>query len=1015
MKTKKRRQKPILSRAAVIAIMTALLLLTMLSTQASAASDTTVYVSTSAELKSALANTSVEEIIFSNDIAATEAMKIAAKRTSTQLTIDGNGFQFTERYVSTYNTTYGIHLIDATNIDTITVQNMKIKGQNGYGTIYTSKGINQVFKNVEYNGPQMIYNDYGSVRLEDCKIDIGKYNNSYISEVAEVNTVTLAGNVDITKQPGDTDEIFWLKSTGAGITVEDGAVINVTNNCNTVKSGFVYASAGYYFNIGNDVVFNYNGSYFFEETCALKSFNLGTNSKFNVKLGNNLCLYVIKASETVNIGADAEVNLTVDGNLSTYALYATKDMTFGDGSKINIKVNGTVSGTLMYSGASMNFGKDVTVKINTRNVTAGNFMYAVGNMTYDSNCVVDIAIDGNLGCYIMRAGKEMSFGDECDVTVFIEGSTTGHIMYAGTDMIFGKECNVNLNTGKVVSGNFMYAAGNMVLNESCTVNIYTDGNLGCYIMHAGKEMTVGDNARINIVVSGTVTGNLMYACSNMRFGKNSTVIIETGNLSSGNIMYTPGNMIFDSDCLVKIIVNGDIGCTVMHAGKEMTYGTNCKVNIVVDGSVCGYIMYACYNLTFGAGSDINIEIGNITCGCVMISYYKDIIVNENTKVNIKTGSVSGAHVVKALDGSVTINKNAEFVVNSFGAMKTELMWIKRNLTVEENAVLDLIANQNTNTACCSYAISVDGCCEGTLRSVITYNNPKRVLFYNDNISGKSYNYAAYLGHYTSINLNVYATEYWNLAKTAGGPDVLENPDYQWCQDGSYNVTGVSTSNCYGFNKSFSTTYAGAMDKDEYYFGKSLCLKNYEVCLWNGGEKTGEATLTYVFNNVSHVKYAGPDYDKNTYTYPSATDVIISGLIDEFSEYYNYGETCEFLGWSTNPDGDVEYSAGETLTLIADTTLYAVWKSCKPVVFDIYEFDDSVTGAGVYGKGDAGSLITIKFPGGKVVTTLVLSNGSWHMVIPMESLPYMTADSALEVYQTEVGKIPSDTVVVIIQE
>ena len=903
MSKEKVREKTMFKQAALV-IASMLLMLMMIPFQTFADSGITKYVSNSAELQSALADKTVEKIIFNEDIAATSKMEIAAKRTSSQLIIDGNGHTFTERYTKLSDASYGIYLTSLTTIDTITIQNMNITGQNGCGTIYTTKGINQIFKNVVYYGPKMVDNNEGSVRIEDSEIHIGQYNNSYNGQVAEVNSVILAGDVKITKMHHDKyeEEIFKLKKTGAGITVEDGANIEITNNhksnsCD--ESGFIESVCSYYFKIGNDAEFTYNGKYLFEDSIELKTFTMGTNSKFNVTLDNGLGERVLKASDTINIG---------------------------NGSRVGITINGT--------------SKD-------------------------------------------------------------------------------------------------------------------------------------------------------------------------------------------------------------------------------------YVMYAYNNITIGKNAIVDIKTGDVASDYVMKSYKGNINVGENASVNIETGAVTGGHVVKAYHGNIEINNNAKFVVNSYGAMKTDLMWVKRNLIVRDGAVLDLIANKNT-AVCCNYVLYVDGCTE-TYRSTVIYDNPERVLFYNDNKSGTCLSFAAYLGNYTSIDFKVYGTEYWNSAKTTGGVNVLENPDYEWCQDpnqyGNYHVCGASKCCATSFNNYFKATDyvgnshgSGTMNADKYYFGKvhkNCKYSGYEVCLWNGkktketeytvryleqgtdielapsesfpglagetvsadakdiagydlvsttpqsatlvansganvitfyytkkettytiryleegtntelaSDKTGsgkvgdtvtadaenitgydltnttpqsmtlvedgnsnviifyykaQVKLTYVFNNDIHTwywYYGGTTYEmdeEETYSYASGSIQTAKQLDEVFPDYIGKKESCEFLGWSTQSSGAIEYVVGDPITVNSDVKLYGIWRSCQPTVDDISEGDTTISGRGVlYGMGASGSYIDVTLPNGVQWRVLVKSSGLWVLELNLADQSSLIAGASVTVVQIEDGKEPSDPLTVIVQ-
>ena len=104
----------------------------------------------------------------------------------------------------------------------------------------------------------------------------------------------------------------------------------------------------------------------------------------------------------------------------------------------------------------------------------------------------------------------------------------------------------------------------------------------------------------------------------------------------------------------------------------------------------------------------------------------------------------------------------------------------------------------------------------------------------------------------------------------------------------------------------------------------------------------------------------------------------SGKTTQIPDTYSYElpapgsrDGYAFLGWSTEADGTVEYRADETITLSADTTLYALWNPTVTVTVD--------------GSGTAKANKTVCAPGTEVTLTFSPNEGyhfkEWQAVSP----------------------------------
>lgn len=112
----------------------------------------------------------------------------------------------------------------------------------------------------------------------------------------------------------------------------------------------------------------------------------------------------------------------------------------------------------------------------------------------------------------------------------------------------------------------------------------------------------------------------------------------------------------------------------------------------------------------------------------------------------------------------------------------------------------------------------------------------------------------------------------------------------------------------------------------------------------------------------------------------------------------------FIEWNTEADGSgLHYNPGDSFIVTNDITLYAIWKSRTPTIFNVHQNDSLLVGTGI-----PGSTITITFPNGVISTVIVGADGNWFAVVPSSAFPLL-AYSIIEVTQTEPGFQPSDTV------
>lgn len=183
-------------------------------------------VTTFAELKSAIQDTSSTEIILANNITFS-AGGIQIPKNKGNIVLNGNGYTITDYNSGAYTDT--IYFANTAGPDiSFTLKNVIWNGRNYYGVIcaYDSRNnsnVSIILNLVTYTGPQLIYNRYGLTRLQDCNISI-EQNDSIAApqELGEVNRIVIAGKVNVQSKTTGTS-VLWFPYEGSAFTVEANA------------------------------------------------------------------------------------------------------------------------------------------------------------------------------------------------------------------------------------------------------------------------------------------------------------------------------------------------------------------------------------------------------------------------------------------------------------------------------------------------------------------------------------------------------------------------------------------------------------------------------------------------------------------------------------------------------------------------------------------------------------------------------------------------------------------------
>ena len=132
-------------------------------------------VTTFAELKAAVEDADTTEVTLGADIVFQSGIKIHT--TKKTFTLDGQGYTVTDMNSSAASS--ALYVPTGFGFAQITVKNAVWSGRNYYGVVCVyddtaNAGVSILLDNVKYNGPQAIYNRYGTTTVNDCDFTIEK-------------------------------------------------------------------------------------------------------------------------------------------------------------------------------------------------------------------------------------------------------------------------------------------------------------------------------------------------------------------------------------------------------------------------------------------------------------------------------------------------------------------------------------------------------------------------------------------------------------------------------------------------------------------------------------------------------------------------------------------------------------------------------------------------------------------------------------------------------------------------
>ncbi|MGE7761380.1 toxin Cry1Ac domain D-VI-related protein [Peribacillus sp. NPDC097895] len=263
-------------------------------------------------LKIALeADNGITTVQLGQNIDISGAIKIHPAKS--EIVIEGNNHTISETGA---NGSSGGMYANGNLIKSITVKNVNIKGKNYYGLITihdVSKNVEQIFENVNYSGPQLIWNRNGNVifkGINDIFInDNTMPGSSPAQELAETGSVEIDGETKISHNNGhalirsDTKEPQFKIAPNANVEI------------NTLQSGdgIFYATGGDIdFSVGSNAKVKVDGKKGITKTGKFKSFNVDSNADVQMNRTGTDSYPMVSLYGPANINSQAKLQITTE-------------------------------------------------------------------------------------------------------------------------------------------------------------------------------------------------------------------------------------------------------------------------------------------------------------------------------------------------------------------------------------------------------------------------------------------------------------------------------------------------------------------------------------------------------------------------------------------------------------------------------------------------------------------------------------------------------------------------------
>jgi hypothetical protein len=362
------------------------------------------------ELKVALeADNGISTIHLGRDIDISGAIKIHPAKT--EIVIEGNNHTLSETG-GALGAADGIYA-NGNKLRSVHVKNLDIKGKNYYGFITIHDGtqnVEQIFENVNYSGPQLIWNRFGNAifkGVNDIYInDHTMPGSAPAQEMAETGSVEIDGETNISHNNGYA--LIWSITAEPQFKIAPNANVDIK----TLHSGYgiFYATGGDGgFSIGNNAKVKFDGAKGVTVNGKFKSFNVDDGADVQINRSGTDSYPVISLYGPAQINNQAKLHVTTeDGHaLQVENKLSTIDFTNPENVLLSSVKKQAINNLSTSLTMSMNTGMVNLWTSATENPTNSYMGKSGGNLTWKAIYKYNVAqsIGGNPENFIIEFSK----------------------------------------------------------------------------------------------------------------------------------------------------------------------------------------------------------------------------------------------------------------------------------------------------------------------------------------------------------------------------------------------------------------------------------------------------------------------------------------------------------------------------------------------------------------------------------------------------------------------------------
>lgn len=292
-----------------------------------------IVVTSASQLKTTLeSDNGIDTIYLGADIQL-PSTGIAVHNNKTTITIVGQNpadfepVTYTLTDYSSLAQNIAIFINTGSKMQQATLKNVNIVGKNYYGTITvadTVRNVELVYDNIQYVGPQLTFNRWGTCKIIDSTIEITDINGgSPHHELAEASHLVFGGNTIVNHK--GIERVFWSALQAGSITVLPESHVEITSLRSTLMQGYNSTFA-----VGKDAYFSFTGNYRVNEN-YFTSFYVEEGAQVYLNTLLNYAGYVLSVNGDVTISKNATFH--INAKAGAYALlyvYGAQKVAFQD-------------------------------------------------------------------------------------------------------------------------------------------------------------------------------------------------------------------------------------------------------------------------------------------------------------------------------------------------------------------------------------------------------------------------------------------------------------------------------------------------------------------------------------------------------------------------------------------------------------------------------------------------------------------------------------------------------------